>query len=36
MFEQVEKNGKKSHRFKKKTPFDILGVVYEQSKKVAA
>jgi hypothetical protein len=28
---QVEKNGKKSHRFKKKTVFDILHVAYERS-----
>lgn len=27
VFEQVEKNGVKAHRFKNKTPFDILGVV---------
>jgi hypothetical protein len=36
MFVQVEKNGKKAHRFKKKTPFDILGVVYEESNKATA
>ncbi|WP_256240963.1 hypothetical protein [Bacillus sp. V3B] len=28
---QVEKNGKKSHRYRKKTVFDILGVVYERN-----
>jgi hypothetical protein len=26
---QVEKNGKKSHRYKKKTVFDILKVGFE-------
>ncbi|HDR8186293.1 TPA: IS4 family transposase, partial [Bacillus thuringiensis] len=28
LFYLLEKNGKKSHRYKKKTVFDILGVVY--------
>jgi hypothetical protein len=30
---QVEKNGKKSHRYKKKTVFDILGVIYNEYEK---
>jgi hypothetical protein len=29
LFHLLEKNGRKSHRYKKKTVFDILGVVYE-------
>jgi hypothetical protein len=29
----IEKNGRKSHRYKKKTVFDILGVVYECTQK---
>jgi hypothetical protein len=28
----IEKNGRKSHRYEKKTVFDILGVAYEQRK----
>ncbi len=39
LFYLVEKNGRKSHRYEKKTVFDILGVVYDytlsQSFKVA-
>ncbi|WP_028777532.1 IS4 family transposase [Shimazuella kribbensis] len=31
LFHQLKKNGRKSHRYKKKTIFDILGVVYEYS-----
>jgi hypothetical protein len=31
LFYQIKKNGRKSHRYKKKTIFDILGVVYEYS-----
>jgi Glu-tRNA(Gln) amidotransferase subunit E-like FAD-binding protein len=27
LFHQLEKNGRKSHRYEKKTVFDILGVV---------
>lgn len=27
----LEKNGRKSHRYEKKTVFDILGVVYERT-----
>ncbi|MGA5698903.1 IS4 family transposase [Bacillus cereus] len=29
LFYLLEKNGRKSHRYKKKTVFDILGVVYD-------
>ncbi|MXQ52264.1 IS4 family transposase [Shimazuella alba] len=29
LFHLLEKNGRKSHRYEKKTVFDILGVVYE-------
>lgn len=29
LFYQLEKNGRKSHRYEKKTVFDILGVVYD-------
>lgn len=29
----IEKNGRKSHRYEKKTIFDILGVVYECTRK---
>ncbi len=29
LFHLLQKNGRKSHRYKKKTVFDILGVVYE-------
>ncbi len=32
----IEKNGRKSHRYKKKTVFDILGVVYECTQKSCA
>lgn len=39
LFYLLEKNGRKSHRYEKKTVFDILGVVYDctlsQSFKVA-
>jgi hypothetical protein len=38
LFHLLEKNGRKSHRYEKKTVFDILGVVYEyttSTKKVA-
>lgn len=28
-FHLLHKNGRKSHRYEKKTVFDILGVVYE-------
>lgn len=31
LFLLLEKNGRKSHRYEKKTVFDILGVVYEYS-----
>ncbi|MCY9746385.1 IS4 family transposase [Paenibacillus larvae] len=31
LFHLLEKNGRKSHRYEKKTVFDILGVVYEYS-----
>ncbi|CAI8771716.1 hypothetical protein EMIT079MI2_190096 [Bacillus sp. IT-79MI2] len=28
LFHLVQKNGRKSHRYEKKTVFDIMGVVY--------
>ncbi len=28
-FDLLQKNGRKSHRYEKKTVFDILGVVYQ-------
>ncbi|PHC28801.1 IS4 family transposase, partial [Bacillus pseudomycoides] len=28
LFNLLQQNGRKSHRYKKKTVFDILGVVY--------
>ncbi|PFZ41974.1 IS4 family transposase, partial [Bacillus pseudomycoides] len=31
LFHLLEKNGRKSHRYEKKTVFDIMGVVYEYS-----
>jgi Transposase DDE domain len=33
LFHLAEKNGRKSHRYEKKTVFDILGVVYEYNRK---
>ena len=27
----LQKNGRKSHRYEKKTVFDIMGVIYEYS-----
>jgi hypothetical protein len=33
---QVEKNGKKSHRYEKKTVFDILKVGYDYTFEIAA
>ncbi|OOQ93276.1 transposase [Bacillus cereus] len=39
LFNLLQKNGRKSHRYEKKTVFDILGIVYDctllQSFKVA-
>ncbi|TKA00084.1 IS4 family transposase [Bacillus thuringiensis] len=40
LFDLLQKNGRKSHRYEKKTVFDIMGVVYEynglrKQKKVA-
>ena len=40
LFHLLQKNGRKSHRYEKKTVFDIMGVVYEynglgKQKKVA-
>ncbi|PER88096.1 IS4 family transposase, partial [Bacillus cereus] len=29
LFYLLQKNGRKTHRYDKKTVFDILGVVYE-------
>ncbi|MGE6552857.1 IS4 family transposase, partial [Bacillus mycoides] len=29
LFNLLKRNGRKSHRYEKKTVFDILGVVYE-------
>lgn len=34
LYKLLEKNGRKSHRYEKKTVFDILGVVYERRKKM--
>ncbi|SCC69886.1 Transposase for insertion sequence element IS231B [Bacillus cereus] len=31
LFHLLQKNGRKSHRYAKKTVFDIMGVVYEYS-----
>lgn len=31
LFHMLQKNGRKSHRYEKKTIFDIMGVVYEYS-----
>ncbi|KAB2490665.1 IS4 family transposase, partial [Bacillus cereus] len=31
LFHLLEKNGRKSHRYEKKTVFDIMGVIYEHS-----
>lgn len=31
LFSLLLKNGRKSHRYEKKTVFDILGVVYDYS-----
>ena len=31
LFDLLQKNGRKSHRYEKKTVFDIMGVVYEYS-----
>ncbi|OFD87396.1 IS4 family transposase [Bacillus mycoides] len=30
LFHLIDKNGRKSHRYRKKTVFDILGIAYEQ------
>lgn len=32
----LERNGRKSYRYEKKTVFDILGVVYGRSERKAA
>ncbi|MBJ8056146.1 IS4 family transposase, partial [Bacillus cereus] len=32
LFTLLQKNGRKSHRYEKKTVFDILGVVYEYNR----
>ncbi|WP_342048563.1 IS4 family transposase [Bacillus sp. OTU530] len=34
LYKLLEKNGRKSHRYEKKTIFDILGVVYERRRKM--
>lgn len=31
LFYLLQKNGRKSHRYEKKTVFDIMGVIYEYS-----
>ncbi|HDR6319017.1 TPA: IS4 family transposase, partial [Bacillus thuringiensis] len=31
LFNLLQQNGRKSHRYEKKTVFDILGVVYNYS-----
>ena len=33
LYHLLKKNGRKSHRYKKMTVFDILGVVYETTVK---
>ena len=35
LVQRMEKFGCKSHRYKKKTMFDIIGVVYEWKRKAA-
>lgn len=32
LFHLLQKNGRKSHRYEKKTVFDIMGVVYEYNR----
>jgi len=34
LYQMIQKNGRKSHRYEKKTVFDILGVIYEREQKV--
>lgn len=34
LYKLLEKNGQKSHRYEKKTVFDILGVVYERGRRM--
>lgn len=36
MFKMVEKSDRKSHRYEKKTVFDIPGVIYEHTHKLQA
>jgi hypothetical protein len=36
LFTLLQKNGRKAHRYEKKTVFDILGVVYECTQKSRA
>ncbi len=36
VFQMIAKNGRKSHRYEKKTVFDLLGIVYESRKKIKA
>ncbi|MES9700722.1 IS4 family transposase, partial [Bacillus sp. JJ927] len=31
LFHLLQKNGRNSHRYEKKTVFDIMGVIYEYS-----
>jgi len=31
LFTLLKKNGRKSHRYEKKTIFDVMGVIYEYS-----
>ena len=33
LYQLLKKNGRKCHRYKKKTVFDILGIVYETTGK---
>ncbi|HER2169545.1 TPA: IS4 family transposase, partial [Streptococcus pyogenes] len=33
LYQLLKKNGRKCHRYKKMTVFDILGVVYESTMK---
>ncbi|PET03697.1 IS4 family transposase, partial [Bacillus cereus] len=32
LFNLLQQNGRKSHRYEKKTVFDIMGVIYEYSR----
>lgn len=36
LFQMIEKNGRKSHRYEKKTVLDILGAVYKHIQRLHA